>query len=182
MFSRLIISFQNSKRSKLYKQKLIKKYKPKITPRVRTHAELIELLKKEFDLTKINADEVEPNFWKYGVMENVSYDGVPNSSLRFQIFRIERNEKSKMLYISAKKEFQVDDDENIIVVFESKTKYMTSNFNRLLCKLFLFEGVSDFDYENETPEFMGYLDLLNDYLENEDNICEEKLFIDLAKD
>ena len=43
-------------------------------------------------------------------------------------------------------------------------EYMNSNCNKLLRKMLILRGVSEFDYNNETPEFIWYLRVLEEYL------------------
>ncbi len=165
MITYLLTKYENSK---FYQNRLIKKHKPKLNVGTRSFDEIIELLSKEFDLLKIEADEVDSTFWKYGVLENIS----DSSALQFKIFEIKRNEKSIALYQYAEEVHGIVDD-NIVIVFEESTKYMTSNCDNVYTKMFILQGVSEFDYNNETPEFILYLRVLDGYLKEAGNVKQK---------
>lgn len=156
--------------SKNYKKKLINKYKLKITPGIKTQNEIINSIKKQFDLIEAEIKEIEaiePIFWKHSVLENIFEINKNKDKLYFMIFKVLKNKKSKKLYNKAIKMSELFEDEFIFIVFEKSTNFMTTNFSKLQTKLFLEKGISQYDYENETSLFISYLIMLN-------NFCKQK--------
>lgn len=149
--------------SKLHKHNLIKKYKLKIIPGIKSQTEIINLLKNEFDLVEISSTDVEPIFWKHGVIKNVSYFNSNNDKNQFIIYKVLSNNKSKKLYSYARKMSELMDDDIIFIVFEKATNYMTSNVSKVQTKLLLLQGVSEYDYNNNTPVLINYIRMLEHY-------------------
>lgn len=79
--------FTKYESSKFYRNRLIKKYKQKINPKMRKQDKIINSLKNRFDFTKINAEEIDPIFFKFSVLENLSAWGVNASSVIFKFIR-----------------------------------------------------------------------------------------------
>lgn len=130
--------------SRLYKNHLIKKYKPHITPKINSQEEIIALLEQEFDLVRACVDDIEPIFWKIGVLFNL--EEYNTDSYEFEILKIKRNEKSESFYQYFLKWDEISDDENIFVIFEKNTDFMTTKCNKLIAKMILLKGVSQYDY------------------------------------
>ena len=160
MIDRPLTKFENSK---FYQKRLIKKYKPKLNVGINDFDKIIKLLSNEFDLSKISEDDVDSIFWQHAVLGDFSES--ESNSLEFKIFKIRRNEKSIELYKYAEGTSEIiDDNDNIIIVFEESTSFMTSNCNKILRKMLILHGVSEFDYNNETPLFIWYLRELDSYI------------------
>lgn len=70
--------------------------------------------------------------------------------------------RAKSLYNSAESRAEVENDD-IIFVLEETTEFMVSNSNMLNMLLILLKGVSDFDYNNETPVFENYVRILHTF-------------------
>lgn len=145
----LSIKFENSE---FYKNKLIKRYKPLITPGVKSQEELIVSLEKHFDLEETDKAVMSKSFLELCVMGNIDCD--EPDMIDFQIFKVVRNEKSEALY--ACEQYDLDDND-IFIIFEENNNFFISNSQIVEMLLIIKEGISDEDYENETPEFINYI-------------------------
>lgn len=145
----LSIKFENSE---FYKNKLIKRYKPLITPGVKSQDELIVSLEKHFDLEETDKAVMSKTFLELCVMGNIDCD--EPDMLDFQIFKVVKNEKSEALYACEK--YDLDDDD-IFIIFEEHNNFFISNSQIVEMLLIIKEGISLEDYENETPEFINYI-------------------------
>lgn len=145
----LSLKYENSE---FYKNKLIKRYKPLITPGVKSQDELIISLEKHFDLELTDKAVMSKTFLELCVMGNIDCD--EPDMIDFEIYRVVRNSKSEALYACEK--YDLDDDD-IFIIFEEHNNFFISNSQIVEMLLIIKEGVSAEDYENETPEFLNYI-------------------------
>ena len=145
----LSLKYENSE---FYKNKLIKRYKPLITPGVKSQDELIISLEKHFDLEQTDKAVMSKTFLELCVMGNIDCD--EPDMIDFEIYRVVRNSKSEALYACEK--YDLDDDD-IFIIFEEHNNFFISNSQIVEMLLIIKEGVSAEDYENETPEFLNYI-------------------------
>lgn len=89
----LSLKYENSE---FYKNKLIKRYKPLITPGVKSQDELIISLEKHFDLELTDKAVMSKTFLELCVMGNIDCD--EPDMIDFEIYRVVRNSKSEALY------------------------------------------------------------------------------------
>lgn len=103
----LSLKYENSE---FYKNKLIKRYKPLITPGVKSQDELIISLEKHFDLELTDKAVMSKTFLELCVMGNIDCD--EPDMIDFEIYRVVRNSKSEALYACEK--YDLDDDDIFI--------------------------------------------------------------------
>lgn len=148
---------------------LRKKYKHKITPGEKSIEELIEYLKHKTDIVEI-ATTVLPASYLHHMIYNVLHClrneelNISADELNFVIYKIIRNHKSNSYYqydYAHLLDFQEDDF--IFVVFETRTGVIHCNSGKLMIELIIEQGVSQYDYDNETRLFNVYLAYLDQY-------------------
>ena len=115
----LSLKYENSE---FYKNKLIKRYKPLITPGVKSQDELIISLEKHFDLELTDKAVMSKTFLELCVMGNIDCD--EPDMIDFEIYRVVRNSKSEALYACEK--YNLDDDD-IFIIFEEHNNFFISN-------------------------------------------------------
>ena len=128
----LSLKYENSE---FYKNKLIKRYKPLITPGVKSQDELIISLEKHFDLELTDKAVMSKTFLELCVMGNIDCD--EPDMIDFEIYRVVRNSKSEALYACEK--YDLDDDD-IFIIFEEHNNFFISNsqiVEMLLIRVFL---------------------------------------------
>lgn len=149
IFDHLAVKYENSD---FYRNKIIKRYKPLITPGVKSQDELIVSLEKHFDLEESETATVTKSFLELCVYGNINCDNP--EMLDFQIFKVVRNEKSAVLYACEEEDLLGED---IYIIFEEHNNFFISNSQIVEMLLIIKEGVTEEDYEEETPEFYNYL-------------------------
>lgn len=88
--------------------------------------------------------------------------------LNFVAYKIIKNPKSNSYYqYDYAHLFDFQEDNFIFVVFETKTGVIHSNSGKLLLELHIKQGVSQYDYDNETVLFIDYLSSLEHYSNGE---------------
>ncbi len=123
----LSLKYENSE---FYKNKLIKRYKPLITPGVKSQDELIISLEKHFDLELTDKAVMSKTFLELCVMGNIDCD--EPDMIDFEIYRVVRNSKSEALYACEK--YDLDDDD-IFIIFEEHNNFFISNSQIVRCCL-----------------------------------------------
>lgn len=83
--------------------------------------------------------------------------------LNFVAYKILKNPKSNSYYQYDYAHFIVQGDDFIFVVFETTTGVIQSNSSKLMLELHIEQGVSQYDYDNETSLFINYLASLDQY-------------------
>lgn len=148
-------------------KRLIKKYKPQIVCGERNIAQIWEYLKERVDLSPMALEDIEPN--ERGlILKNISTSMV-NEELKLspedfqlRISRIVKNEKSRPYYQCRYLQMWENPAEDcIFVLAEAQTGYIHSNSNKLQLELLVAQGISEYDYVNETMRFVAYLSYLD---------------------
>lgn len=83
--------------------------------------------------------------------------------LKFVVYKLVRNDKSILYYQNDYVHVGGREDD----FFETKTGSVYSNSNKLQLELFIKQGISKYDYDNETSMLIFYLSYLDQY-------CNEK--------
>ncbi|MCL6479491.1 MAG: hypothetical protein K6T65_13985 [Peptococcaceae bacterium] len=151
---------------------LIVKYKHKIIPGEKNVDELIEYLKRKVDIVEISATElVNPilQFITYNVVHCIRNKQLKLTAdeLNFIAYKLIRNDKSTSYYQNDYVHVGEQEDDIIFVVLETKTGSIYSNSNKLQLELFVEQGVSQYDYDNETLMLVSYLSYLDRYSNEE---------------
>ncbi|AAM25834.1 hypothetical protein M2349_002435 [Caldanaerobacter subterraneus subsp. tengcongensis MB4] len=151
------------------REDLLKKYKHKITPGEKSIEELIDFLKQKVDIKEISTTDLPESIMKHIILNAVhclrnQRLNLTAREFNFIAYKLFKNDKSNLYYQSNYAHISNNEKEDIIyVVFETKTGCIHSNCNRLLLELFIEQGISEFDYKNETPMFYAYLGYLDAY-------------------
>ncbi|WP_449241317.1 hypothetical protein [Desulfoscipio gibsoniae] len=148
---------------------LIKKYKHKIMPREKSVEELIDYLKHKTDIVEIATTALLESYVKLMIfniihcLRNEKF-AIPAHEFNFVAYKIIRNHKSNPYYQHDYVHFfDVQEDDFIFVIFETKTGVIHCNSGRLMLELHIEQGVSQYDYDNETLLFIDYLCSLDLY-------------------
>lgn len=153
LYIKAVTKYENSI---YFKNRLIKKYKQMIAPGINTQEEIILSLKKQFDLIEINKNSVSKVFWKVAVLDNLN--NKQSTNLDFKVYKIINNLKSKELYN--------DENEDILVIFESYNDYFISNSQAMQQLLILEKGISEQDYISNSDVLINYLRIYRNYKES----------------
>lgn len=147
---------------------LITKYKHKIIPGEKNADELIEHLKK-----KVYIVEIPPTELVNPILESITYNFVhcirnkqlklTAGELNLVAYKLIRNDKSTSYYQNDYVHVGEQEDDIIFVVFETRTGSIYSNSDKLQLELFVEQGVSEYDYDNETLMLVSYLSYLDRY-------------------
>lgn len=152
---------------------LLKKYKHKIIPGEKNVEELIDYLKHKVDIVEIATTELI-KFILQHIIYNVVHCirnqqlNLTAEELNFVAYKLIKNDKSNSYY--QYDYVHIDDeqeDDLIFVVFEARTGSIYSNSNKLQLELFVEQGVSQYDYDNETLMLVSYLSYLDRYSNEE---------------
>ena len=101
-----------------------------------------------------------------------SYD-IPKESnlttddLNFVTYKILKNPKSNSYYQYNYAHLSVQGDDFIFVIFETRTGVIHCNSSKLMLELHIEQGISQFDYDNETILLIDYLSSLDQYSNGE---------------
>lgn len=151
---------------------LLKKYKHKIIPGEKNVDELIKYLKNKVDIVEISTTELVKSilqFITYNVVHCIrnKQPKLSEDELNFVAYKLIRNDKGNSYYQYDYVHINGQEDDLIFVVFETRTGSIYSNSNKLQLELFVEQGVSQYDYENETLVLISYLSYLDRYSNEE---------------
>jgi len=154
------------------RDRLKKKYKHKITPGEKSVEELIEHLKHKVDIVEIATTELRKSILQhiiYNVINCIrNQQNLSADELNILAYKLIKNGKSNSYYQCNYAHISDDEEDDIIyVVIETKTGAIHSNSSKLLLELFVEQGISQYDYDNETLIFDAYLGYL-DWYSNEE--------------
>lgn len=150
---------------------LVKKYKHKITPGEKSVEKLIDFLKGKVDIEEIAITELMQS-----IIQSITYNVIHSlrnqelnltaGELIFFAYKLSKSNKNSPYYQLDFANLSKDPEKDMIyVVFEKKTGVIHSNCNKLLKELFIEQGVSQYDYDNETSLLYGYLHYLDSYFQ-----------------
>lgn len=111
----------------------------------------------EVEFTKINS----LSSWK-NIKKNYNYN-----DLNVIAYEIIKDSKSEIYYKSHPKgiiipKSNIDIPNRIIIILETKTEYIYCNNDLLYKDLVIYQGISENDIINETPQLITYLRLLDE--------------------
>lgn len=137
---------------------LKEQYKDKITIGERTPRELLQWLQGQFDLEEASfavfSDFLADSIKYSAVHSPRNKENLSGDSMDFRIFRILDTEKNREYDPGI-----FDDPSQIMIyiVFETKTGYVHTNHQKLLLDLEIRRGITQADFEKETPSFQHFL-------------------------
>lgn len=145
-------------------RELKKKYKAIVKTPEKTPDELESYLKHIAKVRRIDKETLDAS--SQGIccttyVNSLILEGCSTNDLEWAAYELENNRENEKYYNDILMELP---GETIIVVFEKKTGWITSNCQLLLLELFVERGVSKFDYDNETGNFNCYLIYMDGYL------------------
>lgn len=151
---------------------LLKKYKHKIIPGEKNVDELIKYLKNKVNIVEISTTELVKPILQcitYNVVHCIRNEQLKLTAdeLNFVAHKLIRNDKSNSYYQYDYVHIDEQEDDLIFVIFEMRTGNIYSNSNKLQLELFVEQGVSQYDYDNETLMLVSYLSYLDRYSNEE---------------
>ena len=155
---------------------LLNVIKPQVAVGEKNTDELILWLQQRFDIEFLSENDV--NSFLLGIIkkdaaangrdQNLLAEDEGEAALAFDIIAIERNEKSEFYYAERGDDFRPTS--KIIVYLERKTGFIFVNAsNPLFSELLLERGISQSDFDHNTPRLMGYLGCYKEMSEESEN-------------
>lgn len=87
------------------------------------------------------------------------------TQVKLQLYELIQNEKSLPYYrYHSKNDFWPGENESIFLLMDMDSEYVMSNSNRLYLEMFLRQGITEEDYQNDTVLLLMYLHNLECYL------------------
>ena len=143
----------------------------KITPGEKSVENLIDFLKGKVDIVETEITELTKSIFKHiihnAVHGNQNQKNLTANELNFIVYKVLKNNRSNSYYQSYIPKVDHSEDVTIYVVFEKKTRGIYTNSNILFLELSIERGVSQYDYDNDTDLFKGYLFYLDSYSKGE---------------
>ena len=153
-------------------RELKKKYKAMVQMPEKTPDELESYLNhiaKVRRIDKATLDAGSQGICCAAYVHSLILEGRSANELEWAAYELENNRENEKYYNDMLTELP---GETIIVVFEKKTGWITSNCQLLLLELLVERGVSKFDYDHETSNLNCYLTYLDGYFRRCRNKCE----------
>lgn len=152
----------------LYHTYLKDTYKSKIITGEKSYSEIITFLHKKYDAKRCNIDEISKSY--YFISQMNALHSMQNEKLKlnkndlnFIGFVIPSSEKNKEYYNEAINKKIILPEGFIVVLLETQTKYIASTSNRIFLEIVIEQGISEFDYKNETEAFFSYCFFMDQY-------------------
>jgi len=143
-------------------ENLLAHYKPTITPQYKSVEDMQKWLESHLDVEEISLTEFSDAF-----IEHLNYNStnaITNSDLQltaedflFVAYRIMHTEKNK----EYNADLQKTNDNYIHVIFEKKTECFFTNNSKLFLELSIEQGISQYDYENDTIRLLHYVSCID---------------------
>jgi len=143
----------------------------KITPGEKSVENLIDFLKGKVDIVETEITKLTKSIFKH-IIQNVVHgnqnkENSTSNELDFIVYEVVKNNRSNSYYQSYIPKVDHSENVTIYVVFEKKTRGIYTNSNILFLELSIERGVSQYDYDNDTDLFKGYLFYLDSYSKGE---------------
>lgn len=143
---------------------LLQKYTDKLIASKKNTEEILSYIKTKFNIKKISADcgkySSDIHITKINCLNSSKNGNLSYEKLNVVAYEIIEDERSILYYNEFKKSGLIN--ESIYVILELETGYLNCNSNSLEKELFLYQGISDYDIKNKTPELFLYLRLLDE--------------------
>ncbi len=149
------------------------RYKHLISPGEKSFNELKDLLKRKADVVEISVEELSESIQQHIIFNAVH--SIRNEQLKLTAaelnlvaYKLINNDQSAGYYQYRYAHLSnLQEDDIIYVVFETRTGYINSNSNKLLVELMVGQGISQYDYDNDTLMFRAYLNHFDSYVTGE---------------
>jgi hypothetical protein len=148
-----------------YEAYLKETYKDRINPCKKDINDIISYLNKTFKLKEIKEYSSRYtrtlNRFKTNCIHSIKNETNQYTieELDILVYEIESDESSKIYY----RDSDYTKENPIYVMLETKTGYIDSNSSLLLKKLFIYEGISKFDIENNTHNLFFFLRMIDEF-------------------
>jgi hypothetical protein len=128
-------------------------------------SDITSFLNNKFDVTMIEPEKLSDSRFNIIINNIIKCELNKNKFLKYDeldilIFDIIRNTKSENYYKKAILSGALEKEELIRIIIEKKTGYIECSSQELYKELRLFQGVSQYDIENNTSVFWDYCTLL----------------------
>jgi hypothetical protein len=145
------------------KEKLLLKYKSAIIPQ-KTFEEIQIWLKNKYDVEEISLSEFTSTFIKHmkfnalHAITNKTQQLTPDD-FKFVAYKLLDTEKNKfynnILFIDGFTE------KIVYIILERKTGYNLVNHSKIQLELTIAQGISQYDYENDTDVLLNYISCMD---------------------
>lgn len=147
---------------RLYVKFLLWRYKNKIVLGLQDEKTVMDKMSKIFNFKKITYKDVDENFWKYLIIDNVKH--LPCQDYNFGIYKLVKDEKSEAIYKKGIKEDPLYEHSDIYIVFENNNHFVNSNCWTLLLKIIIEQGIKEEEYnDNKSLKLLEYLIRFDEY-------------------
>lgn len=128
--------------------------------------EVLQTLQRDFDLKRIEVENIVGHFYDVMVLGNLSFDtDLSENDYSIEVYELMKNKKSAIPY----KDFDSFCDRfcklPIYIAIEKNSGFLVSNSNAIELKIAVEKGISESDYNNNTQEFFNYLQCYKDYVD-----------------
>lgn len=153
---------------------LLKVIKPQISVGEKDADEMIRWLKQRFDIRFLSENDAGAFILRMNKKDALAIakdrkrlgESDDESALEFHIVEIERNEKSEMYYRERGDDFFPTT--KIVVYLERKTGFLSvDTSSRLFAELIIEKGITQYDFDQNTPQLMQYLSCLKEKREKD---------------
>ncbi len=146
------------------KEKLLLRYKPAITPCKKTFEETQIWLKSKYDVEEISLSEFTSAFIKH--MKFNALHAITNKTLqlrfdtfKFVAYKLLETEKNKsynsILFTNGFTE------KFVYIILEQETGYNLANHSKIQLELTIAQGISQYDYDNNTDVLLNYISCID---------------------
>lgn len=131
--------------------KRLEKYKTRIEPGTKSIEEIYMWLTERFDLIELSKEQIYQDYRiRNDVFKQNCLSLTNNNDFKIRAFQIVKNEKSYAY-------FEDEDEEELILWVEDYSLTFDCSSNRLFRELMIEKGISQFDYEQNTPRLAEYI-------------------------
>lgn len=146
------------------KENMVSKLKHSVISGKKTPSDLADWIKTKFDVKLISFSKFSDAFFssiKFNALHAITnkYLCLSEGDFEFVLYQIIENEKSNVYYDSF--DLRNAGEEFIFIILERKTGYVFTNHNKLQLELVMEQGISQYDYDNETDVFVNYLSCID---------------------
>lgn len=148
-----------------YIEKLKYKHSSNLIGQVKTIEEIKLYIEKKFEIKFIDKFTKNKYFnlikmTEFNCLNSIKGVNLTESDLVFNIFEVVENEVSSIYYRDLNDNMRLN--QSVCIVLEMTTGYIESNSDVLRRELYLYKGVSKYDIDNNTPDLITYLLILEE--------------------
>ena len=151
------------------RKNLIKNYKKFVHPGKKSLSDVFNEVSAKLDFQPQKLTILTGYFVKtqiHNAVQNIRNRITPyQTQVKLQLYELIQNEKSAPYYrYHSKNDFWPSENESILLLMDMDSEYVMSNSNRLYLEMFLRQGITEEDNQNDTVLLLMYLHNLECYL------------------